>query len=154
MSIMTKARARETAGGETTLAAREEDARTFAIAAARIAREHKTENINVLDLRGISTLADYFVIGTGTSSRQMHAVLDYVMAHARTVGRRHFNIGDSSDATWLLADYVDVVIHLFDEERRNYYDLDGLWGDAPQVDWQPATNGLVNPDSAALEKGS
>ena len=113
-----------------------QDGRSFALVAARIAAENKAENVVVLDLRGLSTLADYFVIGTGTSGRQMHAVVDRVLEHARTVGRKHFHISDSSDATWLLADYVDVVIHLFDEEHRNYYDLDGLWGDAPLVDWQ------------------
>ena len=107
----------------------------FAVAAARIAAENKAENVCVLDLRGLSNLADYFVIGTGTSGRQMHAVLDHIMEHARTAGRRHLNVADASDASWLLADYVDVVVHLFDEEHRGYYDLDGLWGDAPRVEW-------------------
>jgi ribosome-associated protein len=109
-------------------------AREFAVAAARIAVENKTENVCVLDLRGLSNLADYFVIGTGTSSRQMHAVLEYILAHARAADRRPYNVADTTDASWLLADYVDVVIHLFDEEHRSYYDLDGLWGDAPRVE--------------------
>jgi ribosome-associated protein len=115
-----------------------QDGRSFALVAARIAAETKAESVVVLDLRGLSTLADFFVIGTGTSGRQMHAVLDRILEYARTVERKHFHISDSSDAAWLLADYVDVVIHLFDEEHRNYYDLDGLWGDAPLVDWQAA----------------
>jgi ribosome-associated protein len=109
-------------------------AQEFAVAAARIAVENKTENVCVLDLRGLSNLADYFVIGTGTSSRQMHAVLEYILEHARAAGRRPYNVADTTDASWLLADYVDVVIHLFDDEHRNYYDLDGLWGDAPRVE--------------------
>lgn len=113
-----------------------DEARTFAIEVARIAATNKIENISVLDLRGLSNLADYFVLGTGTSSRQMHAVLDYVKDHARTLGRRHFSLGDASDASWILADYVDVVLHLFDEEHREYYDLDSLWGDAPRVLWE------------------
>ena len=113
-----------------------QEAREFAIMAARIAAENKTERIGVLDLRGISTLADFFVIGTGTSGRQMHAVFDRIQEYARTIGRKAFHISDSVDAAWLLADYVDVVVHLFDEEHRGYYDLDGLWGDAPLVDWQ------------------
>jgi ribosome-associated protein len=113
-----------------------EDARDFALAAARIASENKIEAVTILDLRGLSTLADYFVIGTGTSTRQMHAVLDELAKHAATMGRRAFNVADVSDASWLLADYVDVVLHLFDEEHRSYYDLDGLWGDAPRVSWE------------------
>ena len=113
-----------------------DEAREFAVAAARIARDNKTENVCVLDLRGLSTLADFFVLGTGTSDRQMHAVLDRVAEHARTLGRKCFGLEDSTGTTWLLADYIDVVIHLFDEEHRAYYDLDGLWGDAPRVDWE------------------
>jgi len=114
-----------------------EEGYQFALAAARIADQNKAENVRVLDLRGLSNLADFFVIATGTSSRQMHAILEDIEEHARRAGRRCFRLADSRDATWLLADYVDVVIHLFDEEHRRYYDLDGLWGDAPPVDWQP-----------------
>lgn len=116
----------------------QEDARGFAVAAARIACENKATDVRVLDLRGLSNLADFFVLGTGTSSRQMHAVLDHILVFARSVGRKHFNISDSTDVSWLLADYVDVVVHLFDEQRRAYYDLDGLWGDAPEVTWRSA----------------
>lgn len=126
-----------------------EDARTFAIAVARIAADNKAENVCVLDLRGLSNLADFFVIATGTSSRQMHAILDYITEHAEQVGRRLFGISDSADATWLLADYVDVVIHLFDEEHRAYYDLDGLWGDAPRVAWQPTEDQTATSGSSA-----
>lgn len=136
MHPMKETQLRDTAVDETGPASPNDDARAFAVAAARIAHENKSENVSVLDLRGLSTLADFFVIGTGTSGRQMHAVLDHILEHARTVGRRHFNISDTTDASWLLADYVDVVVHLFDEQHRNYYDLDGLWGDAPRVEWE------------------
>ncbi len=124
-----------------------EDARDFALAAARIASDNKIEAVTVLDLRGLSTLADYFVIGTGTSTRQMHAVLDDLAEHAATLGRKAFHVADATDASWMLADYVDVVVHLFDEEHRSYYDLDGLWGDAPRV--APET-GEVDPSDAAV----
>ncbi len=112
------------------------DAQAFALAAARLAAENKTEDVVVLDLRGLSSLADFFVLGTGTSERQMHAVLDALYEYARGLGRRPLSVEDSSRGTWILADYVDVVVHLFDEEHRTYYDLDGLWGDAPRVAWQ------------------
>ncbi len=127
---------RTAAGPEVNVsAANAVEGRAFALATARVAAEHKTEGVVVLDLRGLSTLADFFVIGTGTSARQMHAALDHIAEYARSVGRRCFRLSDSTDATWILADYVDVVIHLFDQEHRNYYDLDGLWGDAPLVNW-------------------
>lgn len=120
----------------------EDDAVRFAVQVARIADENRTEEVSILDLRGLSSISDYFVIGTGTSDRQMHAVLDHVKQYARTVDRSPFNIADSRSSVWILADYVDVVLHLFSTEHRAYYDLDSLWGDAPRVEWQdaPATN--------------
>jgi ribosome-associated protein len=112
------------------------DALAFAREAAQVAAENRTEDVVVLDLRGLSSLADFFVIGTGTSDRQMNAVIDRIAEHARALHRRPFNVTSTRSATWILADYVDVVIHLFDAEHRDYYDLDGLWGDAPRVTWR------------------
>ncbi|MEP0848380.1 MAG: ribosome silencing factor [Phycisphaerae bacterium] len=120
-----------------------DDALAFAVQAARIAFEHRAEDIRVLDVRGLSSLADAFVIGTGTSDRQMRAVLDRLDQFARSVGRKRFNISGTQSSNWVLADYIDVVIHLFDPARRGYYDLDGLWGDAPLVEWRPAAVGAV-----------
>lgn len=117
-------------------AAQEADA--FALAIARVAADNKTEDVVVLDLRGLSNLADYFVLGTGTSDRQMRAVLGAIADYARTVGRSPFNTSDAAGSVWMLADYVDVVVHLFDDEHRDYYDIDGLWGDAPRLEWSPA----------------
>lgn len=113
-----------------------DDGLRFAVGAARVAADLKSEDVQILDLRGLSGLADFFVVGTGTSDRQMHAVLDHIEEFAATVGRRPFKVADSASSAWILADYVDVVVHLFDGEHRSYYDLDGLWGDAPRVDWR------------------
>jgi ribosome-associated protein len=113
-----------------------DDAIDFACDIARIAAAHKIDDVAVLDLRGLSGLTDFFVIGTGTSDRQMSAVLDRIAVHARSAQRRLFNVTDTREASWVLADYVDVVVHLFDAQHREYYDLDGLWGDAPRVDWR------------------
>ncbi len=107
----------------------------FARKAARIAADNHTEDIVILDLRGLSSVADFFVIGTGTSDRQMRATSDDIAELAAKHGQEPFGISGYETATWLLADYVDVVIHLFDAERRKYYDLELLWGDAPRVDW-------------------
>ncbi|MBW7905776.1 MAG: ribosome silencing factor [Phycisphaerae bacterium] len=119
----------------------EEEALSFAVDAARVAHDGKVEDVAVIDLRGLSSLADFFVIGTGTSSRQMHAALDQIARHAKSAGRKVYRVSDTRTANWILADYVDVVIHLFDAEHRVYYDLDGLWGDAPRVNWQAAPAG-------------
>jgi ribosome-associated protein len=114
----------------------DDDAREFALAVARIAAENKTAEVEVLDLRGLSSFADFFVLGTGTSQRQMHAVADLVEEYARAVGRAPFRVSDSREAHWMLTDYVDVVLHLFDAEHRDYYDLSNLWGDAPRLRWE------------------
>lgn len=108
----------------------------FALDAARIADENKTADIVVLDLRGLSSVADFFVIGTGTSDRQMHAVLFHLKQHAKALGRQPYKVSDAPSSSWILADYIDVVVHLFDQQHREYYDLDGLWGDAPRIDWR------------------
>ncbi|MCH7871326.1 MAG: ribosome silencing factor [Planctomycetes bacterium] len=115
-----------------------DDAQAFAIEVARIIADSRSENVCVLDLRGLSSLTDFFVIGTGTSDRQMHAVLDLIKKYAKSIERRPYNIADSSSASWILADYIDVIIHLFDAEHRDFYDLDNLWGDAARVEWKPA----------------
>ena len=123
----------------------EDEAREFAIQAARIAVENKAEDVDVLDLRGLSTIADFFVIGTGSSNRQMDAVVDFVKVHARSIGREPFKLAGTREGKWVLADYVDVVVHLFDQEHRDFYDLAGLWGDAPRVPW--AVNGQDEADA-------
>jgi ribosome-associated protein len=110
------------------------EARQFALDTAQVARDNKAENVVVLDLRGLSSVADYFVLATGGSDRQMRAVLARIEELARGRGRRPYRTADSGGAAWMLADYVDVVVHVFDRQHRSYYDLDGLWGDAPRVE--------------------
>ncbi len=105
----------------------------FAVGAARLAQEYRAEDVTVIDVRGLSSVWDFFVIGTGTSERQMHAVVDRIEDWAAHNGRRPFKLADSRQASWILADYVDVAIHLFDAAHRRFYDLDGLWGDAPRI---------------------
>lgn len=113
-----------------------EETRSFAIEAARLATEFRCEDVAVIDLRGLSSVADYFVLGTGTSDRQMHAVLGHLEELAKRQGRRPYNVSNPREASWILVDYVDVMVHLFDASHRTYYDLDGLWGDAPRVEWK------------------
>ena len=112
----------------------------FANQVAVIADDNRAEDVVILDLRGISSVADFFVLATGTSDRQMRAIADQIEVHGRTVGQRPYGVSGYDSATWLLVDYVDVVIHLFDESRRKYYDLELLWGDAPRIDWQRAAS--------------
>jgi len=116
------------------------DALQFALDCARIAHENKAEDIVVLDLRGRSSICDYFVICTGTSDRQMQTVADYIDEHAARLNQYKLNVSGYEQGGWILVDYVDVIVHIFDEPHRRYYDLDLLWGDAPRLDWQSGSD--------------
>jgi ribosome-associated protein len=89
----------------------------------------------VLDVRGISPVTDYLVLATGTSPRQMKTVCDDLTEMADQRGVRAIGQNGLEGETWMLTDFVDVVVHVFNHEARAFYDLDGLWGDAQRVDW-------------------
>jgi ribosome-associated protein len=108
-------------------------ARGFAAAAAKVAAERHCTNIAVLDLRGKSPATDFFVIATGTSDRQMRTVADEISEVGRDSGFNRFGSAGYEQSKWILLDFIDVVVHIFDNEYRNYYDLDLLWGDAKRV---------------------
>ncbi len=107
--------------------------KAFALSAAKVAAERHCSDITVLDLRGKSPATDYFVIATGTSNRQMRTVADEICEAAREQGLQRFGRAGYEQARWILLDYVDVVIHIFDSEYRDYYDLELLWGDADRL---------------------
>lgn len=111
------------------------DARQFAIETARICSDDKCDEVIVLDLRGKSSLTDYFVIATGTSDRHMIATGDHIEEYARKLGLRLFKNRRLDSSVWVLLDFVDTIVHIFDHEHRDYYDLELLWGDAPSVEW-------------------
>jgi len=114
---------------------RDTQARAFALAAAKVADERHCSDIIVLDLRGISPATDYFVIATGTSDRQMRTVADEISEEARKQGLQRFGMAGYEHARWILLDFIDVVVHIFDREYRDYYDLELLWGDAKKIDY-------------------
>ncbi len=110
-----------------------DQAKSFALAAAKVAAERHCSEIVVLDLSGKSPATDFFVIGTGTSDRQMRTVADEINEAAREHKFQRFGRAGYEQARWILLDYVDVVIHIFDSEYRDYYDLELLWGDAERL---------------------
>ena len=112
------------------------DAEAVADAVARIAVEDNAEDVVVLDLRGISPVADFFVIGTGTSDRQMRSVADDLSRYGKTVGIKPWRTAGYESGEWIVQDFVDVVVHLFDAEHRAYYGLEMIWGECPRVDWE------------------
>lgn len=108
-------------------------ARDFALAAAKAAIELHCSDVVVMDLKGKSPATDYYVIATGTSDRQMRTVADEICVDAKRQGLHRFGRAGYEQARWILLDFVDVVIHIFDEEYRDYYDLESLWGDAERM---------------------
>ncbi|WP_428938444.1 ribosome silencing factor [Fontivita pretiosa] len=116
--------------------ARFEAARRFAIEAARLAANTRCHNVVVLDVSGLSPVCDFFVIATGTSPRQMRTVADDLEELAQAQGYPPLNEAGREGSTWILVDCIDVVIHVFSEQARQYYDLDSLWGDARRIEWQ------------------
>ena len=116
---------------------RQQQTLDLAIAAARLAHDSNCEDILVLDLRGRSPITDYYVIATGTSDRQLRSVADDIALHGKKDhDSKVWHIAGYDSAEWVLLDFVDIVVHLFDEEHRKYYELELLWGDAPSVPWE------------------
>ena len=102
--------------------------------AALAALDKKAENLVVLDVRGLSSYTDFFVIMSGRSTRHVQG-----LAQAVDVALRHKNVKDGNteglnEGHWVLLDYNDVVVHVFYSEDRGFYDIEGLWHDAPRVD--------------------
>jgi ribosome-associated protein len=100
---------------------------------AQAALAKKADGLLVLDVQAISTIADYFVICSGNSSTQLRTIGDAVEASLKTEGFRVFHREGVPESGWLLLDYGDVVIHVFLPETRDFYSLERLWGDAPEL---------------------
>jgi ribosome-associated protein len=115
---------------------REQAVRAFIIDTARLLKDLHCENILVFDVHGLSDLTDYILIATGTSDRQIKGVAGQINDLAEEQGLERFGSERDSDSTWLVLDYVDTIIHLFEPIARAHYDLEMLWGDAPKIDWR------------------
>jgi ribosome-associated protein len=103
---------------------------------ARVSEENKAKNVLVLDMRGITPLYDFFVICTGSSRRQIHTIAEEVDSAMRAAGDERLSIQGYQASRWIVQDYGDVVVHVFDPDSRTYYALEDLWADAPRVDWK------------------
>ena len=106
----------------------------LAIAAAETARENRATDIAVLDMRGVASVFDYFVIATGTSRRQLHAISEEIDHRLEDdLQDKRMGIEGYAESRWILLDYGSVVIHLFDDETRSFYALEDLWNDAERI---------------------
>jgi len=112
-----------------------EESREAAVAAARSASAKQAESVAILDVHGLIVITDYFVIASGETERQVRTIVEEVEKALRELGRKPVRREGETEGRWVLLDYVDVVVHVFAEEEREYYDLERLWRDAPRVEW-------------------
>lgn len=105
----------------------------LATSCARISEAKLGEDIVVMDLRGVSPIADYFVIVTASSTVHAQAIARELEEQLSAAGERMHHKEGQENASWILLDYVDVVVHIFLGDVRSYYGLERLWGDVPQV---------------------
>jgi len=105
--------------------------------ALHAAAEKKALEPTVLDLRGIASFTDFFVITTGTNRRQVQAISDEVVEQLKRAGTRAARVEGYGTAEWILIDYGDFILHVFDEKARRFYDLERLWREAKRVDISP-----------------
>ena len=111
----------------------------LATTCAELASNKKAENIVVLDLRGISTFTDFFVICSGTSEPQLKAIANELETRLREEHSvRPVAIDGFPASQWMVLDFLQVVIHIFHRDKRAFYSLEDLWGDAPRVHWEAA----------------
>jgi ribosome-associated protein len=100
---------------------------------ARAALDKKAEDLIILDVHAISSFADYFVIMSGRSTRHVQGLAEAVESELRTKRTSNANTEGLQEGLWVLLDYDDVIVHIFYKETRGFYDLEGLWHDAPRV---------------------
>jgi ribosome-associated protein len=125
-------------------------ARELAALAVEAMQSKKAVDITVIDVRKVSGVTDYFVIGTGESDMQVRAIAEAVREQVKEqTGERPWKREGMQHNQWVVLDYVNVVVHVFDRERRSFYDLERLWGDAPveHVAEDADTVDLLQPES-------
>jgi ribosome-associated protein len=110
------------------------------------ADDKKAYDLVALDISGIASFADYFLLCTGDSSRQMQAIADEVEQRLKAFGIRPSHVEGYQNAEWILMDYIDLVVHIFSKSARAYYDLERLWRDGKRLD----TNVLIEQTAPKL----
>ena len=110
--------------------------RRFVVETARLLDDRHCEDIVIFDVHGLSQLTDYIIIATGTSDRQMKAVAGDVADLGKQHGLERYGSERDDSSTWIVIDFVEVMVHLFEPATRGHYDLEMMWGDAEKVDWR------------------
>ncbi len=101
--------------------------------AGDFALERKADQVVALDLRGISTATDFFLLANGNSDIQVRAIAEHVIDELKKEDERPAHVEGLDSGRWVLIDYIDFVVHVFHPQARDFYQLEGLWGDAPRI---------------------
>lgn len=120
--------------------------------AAELALERKAGDVLVLDLRGISSATDFFVLATGNSDIQVRAIAEHIRDELRLEKVRADHVEGLESGRWVLMDFIDFVVHVFHPEARQFYQLEGLWGDAPRIAFDD--EGPRDPDGPGASSSS
>lgn len=110
--------------------------RERALRCAELALDKKAHDVKILEIAHLSSIADYLVLATGTSDKQTQAIAESVKKGLKKFGKV-LDLEGVREGKWIVMDYGDVLVHIFHEELRSYYDLDGLWSEAPLVEIPP-----------------
>ena len=114
------------------------ESETLALTCARLADNRKAENITLLDLRELSSVADYFVIVTGSNEPHLRSIVDEITEKLRLDHNvRPFSTDGARVTPWIVLDFIDVIVHVMNDEFRELYDLENLWGDGKKIDFEP-----------------
>jgi ribosome-associated protein len=100
---------------------------------AKLAHDKKARNLVILELKSVSSLADYFIICSGTSDRHVQAIASHIEISLKEKGSFALGIEGFRAGRWVLLDYDDVIIHVFQEKEREFYDLESLWNECPRI---------------------
>jgi ribosome-associated protein len=122
--------------------------RDAAIAAARAAAAKKASDVVVLEVRDLIVITDFFVIASGATERQVRTIVEEVERALAARGARPLRREGVGEARWALLDFGDVVVHVFTEAERAYYELERLWKDAPRVRWEEGGERRARPGAA------
>jgi ribosome-associated protein len=117
---------------------------------SQIVADRKAMDVVVLDMADASSITDYFLICSGGSQRQVQAIADAIDAQLKQAGTTSLGVEGYREGHWILMDYGDVIVHVFSQETRDFYDLERLWGNAPKIDLNREIAGVTPHHGASV----
>lgn len=115
----------------------------YVLMSVNAALEKKARRISILNVKKVSSISDYFIVCSGSSDRQVQAIASFIEETLKKEGKRPLGIEGERIGKWVLMDYGDIIIHIFYEPVRDFYDLERLWTDVPRVDIDDNASGLT-----------